>query len=54
MYNELLMFVESGELELEDVPKITIINNWISTYIRTFKEQATESMVKNTHNKSFL
>jgi len=54
MYNELLMFVESGELELEDVPKITIINNWISTYTRTFKEQATESMVKNTHNKSFL
>jgi hypothetical protein len=53
MYNELLMFVESGELELEDVPKITTINNWISTYACTFKEQATESMVKDTHDRSF-
>ncbi|RIA94341.1 hypothetical protein C1645_734867 [Glomus cerebriforme] len=47
MYNELQTFVESGELEAEDVPKITTIQNWISTYARTFKEQATENMVKN-------
>lgn len=46
MYNELLVFVESGEMEAEDVPKITTIQNWISTYARTFKEQATENMVK--------
>ncbi|RGB25582.1 hypothetical protein C1646_771513 [Rhizophagus diaphanus] len=32
MYNELLTFVESGELKAEDVPKITTIQNWISAY----------------------
>jgi hypothetical protein len=48
MYNELLTFVESGELEAEDVPKVTTIQNWISTYARAFKEQATETMVKDT------
>ncbi|CAB5207494.1 unnamed protein product [Rhizophagus irregularis] len=47
MYNELLTFVESGELKAEDVPKITTIQNWISAYARTFKEQATENMVNN-------
>ncbi len=52
MYNELLKFVESGELEAKDIPKITTIQNWISTYARTFKEQATENMVKDiTDNK---
>ncbi len=51
MYNELLKFVESGELEAEDIPKITTIQNWISTYARTFKEQATENMVKDIINK---
>ena len=38
MYNELLMFVKSGELEVEDVPKTTTIQNWISAYARIFKE----------------
>ncbi|GBC15681.2 hypothetical protein GLOIN_2v1767205 [Rhizophagus irregularis DAOM 181602=DAOM 197198] len=47
MYNELLIFVESGELEADDIPKIATIQNWISTYTRTFKEQATENMVNN-------
>ncbi|POG58625.1 hypothetical protein GLOIN_2v1488457, partial [Rhizophagus irregularis DAOM 181602=DAOM 197198] len=47
MYNELMTFVESGELEAEDVPKIAMIQNWISAYTRTFKEQATENMVNN-------
>ena len=39
MYNELLIFVESGEIEAEDVPKIITIQNWISTYARTFKDK---------------
>ncbi|PKK72191.1 hypothetical protein RhiirC2_743273, partial [Rhizophagus irregularis] len=47
MHNELLKFVESGELEAEDVPKITTIQNWISTYARAFKEQATENIIKD-------
>ena len=48
MYNELLIFVESGELEADDVPKIATIQNWISAYARTFKEQATDNMANNT------
>jgi hypothetical protein len=48
MYNELLVFVESGELEAENIPKITTIQNWISSYARIFKEQATENMVNDT------
>ena len=47
MYNELLVFVESGELKAENIPKIITIQNWISSYARTFKEQATENMVNN-------
>ena len=47
MYNELLTFVESGELEANDVPRLATIQNWISAYTWTFKEQATENMVKN-------
>ncbi|PKY45509.1 hypothetical protein RhiirA4_419897 [Rhizophagus irregularis] len=46
MYNKLLKFVESEELD-EDVPKITTIQNWISTYTQAFKEQATENIIKN-------
>ena len=48
MYNELLIFVDSGELEAEDVPRLATIQNWISAYTRAFKEQATENMVNNT------
>ncbi|GBC25905.2 hypothetical protein GLOIN_2v1767205 [Rhizophagus irregularis DAOM 181602=DAOM 197198] len=54
MYNELMKFVESGELEAEDVPKITTIQNWISTYARTFKEQATENMIKDIRDENSL
>ncbi|CAB5334833.1 unnamed protein product [Rhizophagus irregularis] len=54
MYNELMKFVESEELEAEDVPKITTIQNWISTYAQTFKEQATENMVKDIRDESSL
>jgi hypothetical protein len=48
MYNELLIFVDSGELEAEDVPKIATIHNWISAYARIFKEKATENLIKDT------
>jgi hypothetical protein len=47
MHNELLKFVESGELEVKDISKITTIQNWISTYARTFKEQITENIIKD-------
>ncbi|RIA96801.1 hypothetical protein C1645_814837 [Glomus cerebriforme] len=47
MYNELLKFAESEELEVKDISKITTIQNWILAYARIFKEQATENMVNN-------
>ena len=37
MHDELLKYVEAGELEEEDVPKVITIQNWISSYTRAFK-----------------
>ncbi|CAG8645545.1 14260_t:CDS:1, partial [Dentiscutata heterogama] len=37
MYKELLEYVEAGNIEEEDVLKISMIQNWINTYARTFK-----------------
>jgi hypothetical protein len=42
MYEELLKYVEIGELEEEDIPKVHTIQNWISSYTRAFKQKATE------------
>ena len=42
MHNELLKYVEIGELEEEDIPKVNTIQNWISSYTRAFKQKATE------------
>src|SRR2546429_9250983 len=50
MYNKLLVFVESGELEDENILKITTIKNWISSYERILKEKAKENMVNKTLN----
>ncbi|CAG8852389.1 34680_t:CDS:2, partial [Gigaspora margarita] len=32
MYNELLKYVEAGDIEKEDVPQISTIHNWINAY----------------------
>lgn len=47
MHTELLKYVEVGELAEEDIPKISTIQNWISTYARNFKEKATERELNN-------
>jgi len=47
MYSELLKYVETGELEKEDIPKVSTIQNWINTYTRIFKEKATERELAN-------
>ena len=41
MHDELLKYVESGEIEEQDVPKTSTIQGWISRYIAAFKDQAT-------------
>ena len=38
MHEELLKRVELGEIEENDVPKVTTITNWISTFSRKWKE----------------
>ncbi|CAG8654717.1 15737_t:CDS:1, partial [Cetraspora pellucida] len=40
MHDELSKYVEIGEIEKDDVPKITTIQNWISSYTRAFKQKA--------------
>ncbi|RHZ86827.1 hypothetical protein Glove_43g53 [Diversispora epigaea] len=42
MRDELMKYVETGEIEEEDVPKINTIQNWIGSYTRAFKQKATE------------
>lgn len=38
MQEELLQRVEQGELELDDIPKTTSIQSWISGFSRRWKE----------------
>ncbi|RIA84598.1 hypothetical protein C1645_879824 [Glomus cerebriforme] len=42
IYNELIKYVEIGELKEEDIPKVHTIQNWISSYTHVFKQKATE------------
>ncbi|RIB24654.1 hypothetical protein C2G38_2167970 [Gigaspora rosea] len=41
MHDELLKYVEVGDIETEDIPKTSTIQNWLSTYARAFKQRAT-------------
>ena len=40
MHDELLKYVEFGEIEKKDVPGIFTIQNWISSYAHAFKQRA--------------
>ncbi|RIA90128.1 hypothetical protein C1645_823749 [Glomus cerebriforme] len=51
MRDELLKYVEAGELEEGDIPKVNTIQNWINTYARIFKERATERDLANECEK---
>lgn len=46
MQDELQRFVESGEIQKEDVPKTSTIKNWISLYSREWKERATKAVIQ--------
>ena len=40
MYNELVQQAQGGEIKIEEVPKITTIQNWIGRYTREHKQEA--------------
>ncbi|CAG8655855.1 12388_t:CDS:1, partial [Racocetra persica] len=42
MHKELMKFAKDGKIEKENIPKISTIENWISSYARIFKQKATE------------
>ncbi|CAG8621021.1 4780_t:CDS:1, partial [Gigaspora rosea] len=46
MQEELLKFVDSGEIEKDHVPKVTTIQNCISRYSRKFNQQGTAIALK--------
>jgi len=53
MREELLQRVPKGELREEDVPKISTIQNWISSFSRRWKEaMALRSMDENESSRS--
>jgi hypothetical protein len=48
MYEELLKRAELGEIEKNDIPKVSTITNWISTFSRKWKEtMALHSLKEN-------
>ncbi|CAG8811469.1 20395_t:CDS:2, partial [Gigaspora rosea] len=51
MYNELLKYVEAGDIEKEDVLQISTIHNWINAYASAFKQRATENELESEKNK---
>ena len=46
MHDELQRFVESREIQKEDVPKTSTIKNWISLYSREWKERAIKAAIQ--------
>ncbi|CAB5380017.1 unnamed protein product [Rhizophagus irregularis] len=43
IHDELLKYVETEEIEEQDVPKVSTIQGWISRYAAALKYQATEA-----------
>jgi hypothetical protein len=53
MHEELLEWVQKGELHEEDVPKVPTIQNWISGFSRRWKEaMALRSIDENESSRS--
>ncbi|RHZ65461.1 hypothetical protein Glove_315g45 [Diversispora epigaea] len=46
MHEELMKYVESNEIEKQNVPKVSTIQGWISRYAAAFKEQTTEAALR--------
>lgn len=51
MRDELLKYVESGEIEEQDIPKTSTIQGWISRYAAALKDQATKTAKTALQNK---
>ena len=52
MHTALLPFVESGEIEEDDIPKISTIQGWISKYSAALKQLASEKALEISHAES--
>jgi len=53
MHEELLKRAELGEIEENDIPKVTTITNWISTFSRKWKEaMALRSLEENIDSEN--
>uniref|UniRef100_U9UV31 Uncharacterized protein n=2 Tax=Rhizophagus irregularis TaxID=588596 RepID=U9UV31_RHIID len=53
MHEELLRRTELGEIEESDIPKVSTITNWISTFSRKWKEaMALRSLEEKTNSKN--
>ncbi|CAG8542795.1 11903_t:CDS:1, partial [Dentiscutata heterogama] len=52
MYDELLKYVITGEIEEEDIPKTSTIQNWISSYTHIFEQRATEDKLEDVASKN--
>ena len=39
MYDELVQCTQEGEIEIEEIPKVATIQNWISHYIQEHKQE---------------
>ncbi|RIB28493.1 hypothetical protein C2G38_2157852 [Gigaspora rosea] len=48
MHDELYKFVESGEINEEDIPKVSTIKGWIATYSRALKRNTTLLVIQQT------
>ncbi|CAG8613498.1 12886_t:CDS:2, partial [Gigaspora rosea] len=48
IHDELYKFVESGEINEEDIPKVSTIKGWIATYSRALKRNTTLLVIQQT------
>lgn len=46
MYDELVRSAREGEINMEEVPKVTTIQNWIGRYTREHKQEAAVKELK--------
>ena len=46
MYNDLVQCAKEDEIKIEEVPKVTTIQNWISRYAREHKQEAAVKELK--------
>jgi len=52
MYNELVNRANQGDLDKEDIPKVSTIRNWIAKTAASFKIQMSERILEETEASS--